>query len=90
MLHLRIPLLPGTPTFSVYSMKLVLLRLVVSFLNIVPLVKWSVKVKYAVACHVIPASGRLVDVDFLERSDSTWPDMLLAFAAPAWDWGSSW
>ena len=25
------------------------------------------------ACHVIPASGRLVDVDIPELSESTWP-----------------
>ena len=26
-----------------------------------------------VACHVIPASGRLVDVDIPELSESPWP-----------------
>ena len=26
-----------------------------------------------VACHVIPVSGRLVDVDILELSESPWP-----------------
>ena len=26
-----------------------------------------------VACHVIPASGRLVDVDIPEQSESPWP-----------------
>ena len=28
-----------------------------------------------VACHVIPASGRLVDVDIPELSESPWPGL---------------
>ena len=31
------------------------------------------KLAVTVACHVIPASGRLVDVDIPELSESPWP-----------------
>ena len=33
----------------------------------------SMQKMMTVACHVIPASGRLVDVDILELSESPWP-----------------
>ena len=32
-------------------------------------------VAVTVACHVIPASGRLVDVDIPELSESPWPGL---------------
>ena len=34
------------------------------------------KCAVTVACHVIPASGRLVDVDVPELSESPWPCLL--------------
>ena len=38
-----------------------------------------------VACHVISASGKLVDVDIPELSESPWPGSDIS--EPAWDWG---
>ena len=35
--------------------------------------KNCIKKAVTVACHVIPASGRLVDVDIPELSESPWP-----------------
>ena len=34
-----------------------------------------------VACHVIPASGRLVDVDIPELSESPWPGINIFYTS---------